>query len=332
MASKATPLQSGFINTGTNTPTGARMQYAVDNPYIEKDFYLTTPEAQGLGITCNSQLYTSGALDNMLLAASAWVNRFTGKYMDTQTIDETQRGFRVRPYNPQLVHIVPKNRPYSKMNSIYIQVLKWFIQVDTSPTTGYLQDFYDIGTARIVPLLSTAGTGAGSPIPAAILDKVSLGVLWINYTFGYGTPLVNNPMDKVGNNAKLYQSPVGNRLWAPSQTTQIYDNNVLVAASNYTVDYPAGAVTFVDSYAVGGPVTASFTTNESLPADLRQAVILLTSFLVGQAQSNPLGVDSYSIQTFSVNFGNDKSGVQKRAEQLLDAYATSKNMPRVIGA
>ena len=324
----ATILNSGNIATGNNTPTGAPMMYAVDNPLITKDTFLNTFEAQGLGLNNTIPQYANGELDRQILAASSWVNRWCGRWFDTQTIDETQRGFSVKPYNPQLVHVVPKNRPYSKINSIYIQVLKWFVEIDVGPT-GYLQDFYDIGTARIVPMLSTAGTGAGSPLPAAILDHISLGVLWVNYTFGYGTPLLAQGLNLI-DGTKQYQGWLGNRLWAPLQTFNVYDSGVLLSPEEYTVDYPNGMVTLESDYTPNGAISADFTTNESLPAEIREAVILLTCHLIGQAGANSFGAASFNIQTYSISFG-DKNKVEERAKQLLEPYATMRNLPQVIG-
>lgn len=321
-----TQIISGNIATGNNTPTGARMRVAVDNPYVSKDEFVGSFEASGLGINANSPQYSSGELDRKILQASAWINRFCGRWFDTQTIDEQKTSFTVRPYNPQLVTVVLKNRPYSKVNSIYIQVLKWFIQVDVS-ATGYLQDFYDKGFYKIVPLLSSAGTGAGSPIPAAILDRIPLGVLWTNYTFGFGTPLTAQTLTNIST-TKQYQAPLGNRLWAPDQTLNVYDTGVLVAPANYTVDYPNGMVTFISTYTVNGAITADFTTNESVPFDIKQACILLTSHLIGQAVQNPLGAQSLGIQTFNINFG-DKSKVLDRVEELLGPYVDK--MPVFLG-
>lgn len=321
-----TTLQSGHIQTGSNTPTGAPMQVAVDNPYVSKDEFVNSFEASGIGITVDSPQYLTGELDRKILQASAWINRHCRRWFDTQTIDEQKTGFQVRPYNPQLVTVVLANSPYIVINSIYIQVLKWFIQVDVS-ATGYLQDFYDKGYYKIVPLLSSAGTGVGSPIPAAILDRVPLGVLWTNYTFGYGTPLTAQTLTVIGT-TKQYQAPIGNRLWAPSQTFHVYGNGVLIAPTNYTVDYPNGMVTFASAYSVTVPITCDFTTNESIPLDIKEATILLTTHLIGQATQNPVGAKSFTIQTFSINFG-DKSNVKTRVEELLQPY--TKQQPILIG-
>jgi hypothetical protein len=321
-----TTIKSGFFTTPVSTPSGQRKKIAVDNPYLTKDEYITSVEASGLGLTTSSPIYTSGELDKILLRASAWINRYCNRYFDTQTIDETKTQFMVRPYNPQLVTVVLNNRPYQQVHSVYIQVLKWFIQVDVTSPGCYMQDFPDYGYFKIVPLLSSAGTGAGSPIPAAILDHVPLGVLWTNYTFGYGTNLIAEPLTQIGV-TKSYQAPLGNRLWAPDQPKTIYDNATAVADANIeSYDYPNGIVTFKSSYTVVGPITATFTTNESLPFDIKEACILLASHIYGQATQNALGVQSYGIQTYNVTFGDgSQSGVYKRVEQLLEAY--KNNMP-----
>ena len=323
-----TQLSSGFINTGTNTPTGAKKVIAVDNPYITVDDFCASYTASGLGIALTDALVTSGELQKLILQASAWLNRKANMYFDTQTIDETHTGFTVRPYNPRLVSVVFNNRPYSKVNSMYIQVLKWFIQVDVS-ATGYLQDFYEDGYCRIVPLLSTAGTGVGSPIPAQIVDHVQLGVLWINYTFGYGTPLLSQVLTEVAPATAhtTYQAPVGNRLWAPSQTLNVYVNGTLVNSTQYTIDYVNGKITFNSPLAGTDAVTADFTTNQSIPADIQKAVILLTAHLLGQDIQNALGSRAYSIQTWNTNFG-DKSLVEERVDKLIAPY--TNNTPKFI--
>ncbi len=321
-------LKSGAINASSGfTPTGGPMKVAVDNPYCTKDDFIQSFEARGLGITVNDPAYSNGELDAVILEASAYINAYCSRWFDTQTIDETTTGFQVRPYNPQMVTNVMKNRPFQSINSIYIQVLQWFIQVDTTQT-GYLQIFPDKGFYRIVPLLSSAGTGIGSPIPAAILDRVALGVLWTNYTFGYGTSLKNYQLNQI-KTTKQYQAALGNRLWAPDQTLVVRDNNVVVSSSNYTVDYPNGMITFISTYTVTGPVvSADFTTNQSIPAQIKKACILMTMHFIGQALQNPIGASSYNIQTFSVNFG-ELSKVEERAQKLLEAY--SNEMPVFMG-
>jgi hypothetical protein len=320
-----TTLRSGNIPTGTNTPSGALMKVAVDNPYVTRDELVASFEAQGLGIDANIPQYSSGELDRKILQASAWINRHCRRWFDTQTIDETKTGIQIRPFNPQMVSVVLMNRPYSKINSIYLQVLKWFIQVDVG-ASGYLQDFPDKGFYRIVPMLSSAGTGVGSPMPAMIADRTHIAVLWTNYTFGYGTPLTGETLIQIGNTHQ-YQAVLGNRLWAPDQTLNVYDGTTLLAlTTGYSVDFPNGMVTLVATPA--GAVTADFTTNESIPAEIKEACILLTCHLIGQAGQNPIGADSMGIQTFNISFGKD-SKVEERAKKLLEPYVS--RMPTLIG-
>lgn len=320
-------VQSGWIQTGSNTPTGQPMKVAVDNPYITKDEFIQSFEAQGLGITENSPQYSSGELDRVILRASASINRYCGRWFDTQTIDEQKTAFTVRPFNPQLVTVVLKNRPYTKINSAYIQVLQWFIQIIVDGPGSYLQDFYDQGFYKIVPLLSTAGTGVGSPIPAAIIDHVPLGVLWTNYTFGFGKPFTAQTLTKIGE-TKQYQADFNQRLWAPDQTLNIYDFGTLVPSSNYFLDKPNGMVTFNSAYTVNGAITADFTTNMSMPFEIKEACLLWVAHIIGQAQQNPLGATGLGIQTFNITFGA-KSAVKARIDELLAPY--SQQLPRFMG-
>jgi hypothetical protein len=323
------PIISGNIpNAAQNTPTGQPKTVAVDNPYMEKDEFLMSSEAQGLGITNTSEIYTSGQLDRLLLAASAMVNRYCRRYFDTQTIDETKTGFTVRPYNPQLVTVVLANRPYQQINSIYIQVLKWFVQVISQGNQSYLQDFPDLGYYKIVPMLSSAGTGLGTPIPSAILDRIPLGVLWTNYTFGYGQNIDHLTTNQIGATQK-WQSPVGYRLWAPSEGITVYDGATVVAPANYTVDYPNGLVTFISTYTVASPlnVTVAITTNEAVAFDIKQATSVAAAYLISMASDNPLGATSFSIQTYSVSFGSDNL-TKKRFEELLEPYVN--RAPKII--
>lgn len=320
-----TTIRSGFFETPSNTPFAEPKKIAVDNPYLTKDDFINSIEASGLGLTPSSTIYTNGQLDKILLRSSAWINRHCRRWFDTQTIDETKTGIQVRPYNPQLVTVVLQNSPYQRIHSVYIQVLKWFIEVDITSPGNYLQDFPDLGYYKIVPVLSSAGTGVGSPIPAAILDRVALGVLWTRYTFGYGTSLSGQTLTDLGSQT-AYQAVIGNRLWAPDQTTKIYVNAVEVT-SGFTINYPNGIVTFTTPNAPGDVITADFVTNESVPEDLKEATILLASHMIGQGQSNPLGADSMSIQTFSISFGG-KGKVKERVEELLSPYVNK--MPMIV--
>lgn len=330
-----TQLQSGYIHTGNNTPTKQPKMIAVDNPYCTTADFLNSATASGLGITATSSIVTSGELQEIILQASAWVNRKCNMYFDTQTIDETRTAFTVKPYNPQLVTVVMANRPYSTLNSCYIQVLKWFIEVDVTSPASYVQDFYDLGYFKIVPLLSSSGQGVGSPVPSMIIDRIALGVLWYNYTFGYGTPLTSQVLTNTDSNiGAKWQAPIGNRLFAPSQTLNVYVNTVLQAAETYTVDYPNAIIT-LNTPVPSATVTADFTTNQSIPADIVKAVILLVGYIIGQDTQNALGADSYSIQTYSINFGtgdNDSMGadnaVERRVNRLLNPY--KNNIPKFI--
>lgn len=316
-------IRSGEITSPPGfTPSGNPMMVAVDNPYMTKDDFVASFEAAGLGIDANSPFYGNGQLDKVILRASAWVNRHCRRWFDTQTIDETKTQFSVRPFNPQLTTVVLNNRPFNAINTIYIQVLQWFIQVDTT-LSGYLQIFPDKGIYKIVPLLSTAGTGVGSPIPAAILDRQPLGVLWTNYTFGYGTPVTGVTMTAVAGVTKQYQCLNKYRLWAPSQTLIVYDGITVVDSTKYDVDYPNGIVTFHSDYSVVGDITASFTTNQSIPADIQEATLLYVLHLIGQAMQNPTGAKSLGLQTFNITFG-DTSAVYDRAVEILESYVDKR--------
>jgi hypothetical protein len=316
---------SGWFQTPNNTPYGRGKINAVDNPYLTKDSFILTVYAKGLGITATSAdgLYASGELDNMLLEISGEVNRYCRRWFDTQTIDEIKTGITVRPWNPQLVTVLLQNSPYNVINSIYFQVLKWFIQIDSN-SQGYLQDFPDLGFYKIVPLLSNSGTGVGSPMPAEIVDKTPLGVIWTNYTFGYGNPQTGVTLSVVAGTSNLqYQSAIGNRLWAPSQTVSIYANGVL-QTTGFSVNYANGLVTFNSAPAT--PVTASFTSNETVPADIKRAVAMLTADAIAQ-MSNPTGATSLGMQTFNVSYGPE-SILVKRAHKILDNYAY--NIPTIL--
>lgn len=123
------------------------------------------------------------------------------------------------------------------------------------------------------------------------------------------------------------QAPIGNRLFAPDQPLNVYVNSVLLDPSLYVVDYPNGIITFIPALTDGSVVTADFTTNQSIPADLQEAAILVTAHILGQALQNPIGVDSYSIQTYSVSFGQ-KSKVKERIDEILSSYKS--NFPKFL--
>lgn len=319
----ATAPRSGWFQTPNNTPFGTPKKVALDNPYLSKDEFLTTELAIALGITSSSAAYTNGRLDKVILSASSQINRACRRWFDTQTIDETMTGFIVRPFNPDLVNVTLQNSPYQQILAVYIQVLKWFIQVDIG-AQGYLQDFPDYGYYRIVPLLSTAGTGAGSPLPAEIVDKVPLGVLWTKYRFGYGQVQTAVSLTQVGS-TKAYQAALNYRLWAPDQTITIYDGGVPVAASNIlSYDYPNGIVTFVSAYTPGVTITADFTSNETIPQDIKEACSILAAYMLGYGK-NPLGANSISMQTYSITFSKNKDNpLMERVRELLEPYVLNR--------
>jgi hypothetical protein len=322
------PTSGNWTIQTSNTPFGRPKMVAIDNPYLTKDEFIANELAIGLGITASSAVYTSGRLDRLLVVASAEVNRICRRWFDTQTIDETKTGIIVRPNNPQLVTVALQNAPYSKINAIYFQVLKWFIQIDSS-SQGYLQDFPDWGIYKIVPLLSNSGTGVGSPMPAEIVDKTPLGVLWTNYTFGFGTQQTGVALTNTdGTTYKTYQAPLYNRLWAPSQTINVYKNGVLVATSAYTVsDYANGIIVFSAANLSTDVITADYTSNESVPFDIKQAVSLIVADYLATGSTNPTGATGYSTQTFSINWGA-KTKLLERANDLLLKY--SFNTPVII--
>jgi hypothetical protein len=311
-----------FIGT-SNTPYGTPKQVAVDNPYLTKDEFITNEAAIGLGITSSSPIYTSGRLDRLLVQVAGEVNRICRRWFDTQTIDETKMGLIVRPWNPQLVTVPLQNAPYSQIISIYFQVLKWFIQIDTS-SGGYLQDFPDLGFYKIVPLLSNSGTGAGSPMPAEIVDKVPLGVLWTQYTFGFGSQQLAQPLTYISTSSdKQYQLPLYARLIAPSQPIVVYSNGTVVnpVSNPYSFDYPNGIITFTNTIDhTTHTITMDYISNESIPFDIKEAVALLVCESIGQGSANPTGAKSLGMQTFSVSYG-DKTYLRERAMEILQKYA-----------
>ncbi len=317
------PIKSGFFETPGGlpyTPTGAPMKVAVDNPYLTKDSYILTPEAQGLGINASSPIYITGELDNVILRASAMVNRLTQRFFDSQTIDEIKTHFTVRPFNPRMVTVFMNNAPLTSVNSVYIQVLQWFVEVLIQPQQqSYVQIQPEWGTYKIVPMLSSAGAGAGTPIPAQIIDHIPLGNLWTNYNFGFGQPFTGVELTNSDSGEYLsYQSPVGYRLWATpdNRTFNVYVNGILII-TGFSVEYVNGIVTFNSALLATDIVTVDFTTNESMPYDIKEAVIMLCSDILGKAGQNPLGAKSVSILSYNVSFGD---AVLNEVKQLLAHY------------
>jgi len=176
---------SGIWTTDTITPDGQPMNVPVDVPYLTKDEFLLEPIAKGLGYSTSHLDYLDGSLDKILLRASAVVNRYCNRYFQKMTIDETFPNVTIQVQNPKLCVIPLNNGPVRRVNSITIQVLKWFIPFSRE----YLIPFYQQNYYQIVPMLSTSGQGApmgtGTPIPSVILEQSQLGIIWTNYTCGY---------------------------------------------------------------------------------------------------------------------------------------------------
>jgi hypothetical protein len=324
------PIQSGSTNYGNNTPNGGQFVTFVDNPYVSQAEFLMSQEAISLGLTSSSPIVASGQLANYILQASAWVNRYTDRWFDMQRVWETSTGFVVRPYNPQLITVRARNGPpYNTINQMYIQVLKWFIAIDLSSTTGYLQDFYDNGYCKIVPLLSNSGSGTGSPLPAAIVDRIPLGVLWMDYTSGFGTQLTKYAMGTGNGTATVFQAATGNQLWCQSnnlwsqqinvlEPLTVYENGVVVSSTNYTVDYVNGKITFNTPPANGVNISADFWTYESIPADVKYATILKAIYDFGWAAFNPMMNNNLSVPGLNISY--DKETQTKRVENMLESY------------
>ena len=179
------PAQTFVYPTGTTfatptliTPTGKPMMRVVDVAYLGKDEFLNYPT--GLKLTSSDPLYTSGALDTILQAASEQVNRYCRRHFNVQTVDEVFHGIRIGQDEPKLQTVILKEGPIQSINSIYIQVLKWFIPF----SLDYLQLFPDENFYQIVPFLG-GNYASGVPLPSAVLLRGMLGKVWTNYTFGY---------------------------------------------------------------------------------------------------------------------------------------------------
>lgn len=324
------PLQSGNFNPGSDTPTSTPFVSFVDNPYLSLGTLLQNPAAQGLGLNANSPVVTSGEMMNYITRASAWVNRYCDRWFDMQRVWETKTGFTVRPYNPELITVMVQNGPpYNSINQVYIQVLRWFIQIDLTSPNNYLQDFYDKGFYKIVPLLSSAGTGAGSPLPAAIVDRVPLGILWTDYTSGFGVQLTGYNMGTGDGTTSSFQAAVGNQLWCQSnnlwsmqanvlEPLTVYDNGVAVSPSNYTVDYPNGIITFTVAPLNTHNITADFWTSEVIPGDVRYATLLMTMYMYAIDNFNPMM--HTSLQVPGLNISYDSEAMVKRVENMLEPF------------
>ena len=167
-------------STPTNTPDNQPMVTPYDVQYVSKEEFLKSAIAKGLGYTTNSVDYTDGTIDHALLKASSYVNRYCRRYFQKMTIDEIYPNVTIQVSNPRLTTVPLRFGPIQSINTITIQVLKWFINF----TLDYLitqpeQRFY-----QIVPMISSSGT-TGTPIPSVLLEQSDLGIIWTNYTCGY---------------------------------------------------------------------------------------------------------------------------------------------------
>lgn len=171
---------SAAWQTPTNTPDGMPMVTPYDVQYITKDEFLKSPIAKGLGYTVTSVDYLDGTLDHALLKASSSVNRICRRYFQKMTVDEIYPNVTIQVSNPRLTVVPLRYGPVQRINTITIQVLKWFIPF----TLDYLIQHPEQRFYQIVPMISSAGT-TGSPIPSVLLEQSDLGIIWTNYTFGY---------------------------------------------------------------------------------------------------------------------------------------------------
>ena len=328
------PLSSGNSNFGSDTPTATPFVTFVDNPYVSMATLLQNSGAISLGLTAASTPVASGEISNYILRASAWVNRYCDRWFDMQRVWETKTGFTVRPYNPELITVrVNNGPPYNSINQCYIQVLRWYIQIDLTSQNNYLQDFYDKGFYKIVPLLSSAGTGSGSPLPAAIVDRVPLGILWTDYTSGFGQQLTGYSMGTSDGVNKTFQAATGNQLWCQAnnlwpmaanvlEPLTVYDNGVVVPAANYSVDYPNGKVTFTVAPLATHNITADFWTYEVIPQDIKYATLLMALNMYATDNFNPMMHNSLSVPGLNLSYDSDK--LPARVEKMLEPYISHR--------
>lgn len=192
------PNGTGLWTPTLITPTGHPMMVPRNTPYLTKEEFLNY--ANGLKLTVSSALYTSGLLDVYLSSASEMVDNYTQRHFSVQTIDEVYDGVRIGRNAPRMMTVQLNERPVQCVNSVYIQVLKFFINFDLS----YLQMFPDKGFYQMVPFLGGATTGA-VPLPAEVLNEGLIAKIWTNYTFGY---------DVIPNAIKVATSMIATKLIA----------------------------------------------------------------------------------------------------------------------
>jgi hypothetical protein len=166
--------------TPLNTPDGMPMVTPIDVQYVTKEEFIKSPIAKGLGYTATSEDYLDGTIDQALLAASVEVNRYCNRYFNKQTIDEMMPDFVIQVSNPQMTVVPLHYGPVQAVNTIDLQVLKWFITFSLE----YLNVFPEQHLYKIVPMISSSGN-TGMPIPSVLLEQSTLSIVWTNYTFGY---------------------------------------------------------------------------------------------------------------------------------------------------
>ncbi len=171
---------SASWQTPINTPDNMPMVTPYDIQYVTKEEFLKSPIAKGLGYNSSSEDYIDGTIDHALLKASSHVNRYCRRYFQKMTIDEIYPNVTIQVSNPRLTTVPLRYGPVQKINTIYIQVLKWFIKFELT----YLIQHPEQRFYQIVPMISSAGT-TGTPIPSVLLEQSDLGMVWTNYTFGY---------------------------------------------------------------------------------------------------------------------------------------------------
>ena len=171
------PNGTSLYTPTTITPDTKPMMLVRDTPYLTPAEFITYPN--GLKLTSTSPIYTSGALNVVLQAASEEVNRYTHRHFDTQTIDEVHDGVRISPDYPKMMYIKLNEEPIQNVISVNLQVLQFFINFSLQ----YLQIFPDKGYIQLVPYLG--GSTAGIPLPAALLVEGILAKVWVRYTTGY---------------------------------------------------------------------------------------------------------------------------------------------------
>lgn len=203
---------SGFWETPMNTPDNQPMVVPYDIPYMTKEEFIKHPIARGLRLSASSPEYNDGTIDELLLCASSEVNRYCRRYFQKMTIDEIYPNVTIQVANPRLTTVPLKYPPVQKINTIYIQVLKWFIKFELTYLIQHPQQrFY-----QIVPLISCAGT-TGAPIPSVLLEQSQLGIIWTNYTFGY---------DIIPEEIKCAVALIAGKFWGTAKQNPLGLNNL----------------------------------------------------------------------------------------------------------